>query len=190
MITDKAIILKTLKHGESDLVIHAITSQGEKIPLFARSALKSKKRFGGGILEPTHCVQIHYKPQKAEVGLSTLLEADLVHDFSGIRTDYSKLELAFYFLKFIERYAQEGLEDNEALYKILGNGLKALESDCDLETLRLFFEVKVLYSQGVLSPMSELQQILAHRISEHGRFQFSVQQRSDIGRIVREAHQI
>ena len=58
---NRFIILKKMKYGESDLILHAISMQGEKLSFIARGALKSKKRFGGGVLEPTHFVSFTYK---------------------------------------------------------------------------------------------------------------------------------
>ena len=67
-LQDRFIILKKMKYGESDLIIHALSSAGTKKSFIARAALKSKKRFGGGVLEPSHFVKLTYKPGKSEVG--------------------------------------------------------------------------------------------------------------------------
>ncbi len=50
----RLIILRTIKYSEADLIVHGLNTEGARINFMAKSALKSRKRFGGGVLEPTH----------------------------------------------------------------------------------------------------------------------------------------
>lgn len=149
---EKVILLKRVRFGESDLILHGINSSGAKIHLFARAALKSKKRFGGGILEALNCIQAVYRVVEKEDGdpLYPLQEASLVHGFSKLRSDYDRLELAFYFAKSISRSAQLGTVDGEPLFNLLGNAMKAAETSSQLSRLKLHFDIKLLAIQGVL----------------------------------------
>ncbi|MBC7370201.1 MAG: DNA repair protein RecO [Bdellovibrionaceae bacterium] len=142
-----------MKYGEADLIIHALSPLGEKLSFIARSAMRSKKRFGGGVLEPSHFVQFTYKQAKfsAEGSLNTLNEATLLNDFRGIRKDYDHLELALHILDCISRVCQEGDRNSEALFNLLGNTLTALESSNDVKLLKILFYLKFLYQQGVLT---------------------------------------
>ena len=72
------ILLKKVRFAESDLILTGISSEGEKKSFLARSALKSRKRFGGGVLEPTHFVEIGYSEKPGENRLGTLDEASLI----------------------------------------------------------------------------------------------------------------
>ncbi len=47
----KILVLRTYKHGESDLIVHALNSLGASMSFIAKGGLKSRKRFAGGVEE-------------------------------------------------------------------------------------------------------------------------------------------
>lgn len=148
---DRFIILRKIKYGEADLILHALSPQGEKLSFIARGALKSKKRFGGGVLEPTHFVTFTYKLASSEGQLNILQEATLVNDFAGIRKDYEHLELALHALECVSKVSQEGDKNSEFLFNLLGHTLKAIESASDPLVLKMHFYLKFLLQQGVVN---------------------------------------
>src|SRR3954468_21753819 len=107
-VKEKAIVLRTTRYAEHDLIVQVITSKGAKLNLFARSALKSKKRFGGGVLEPTHYIHVLYEDRSSNQNLHTLKEASLIEDFPGLRTAYSRIEAGLYFVKLVSEIVKEG----------------------------------------------------------------------------------
>ncbi len=147
---NRFIILKKMKYSESDLILHAISTQGEKLSFMARGALKSKKRFGGGVLEPTHFVSLTYKQSSEEGKLHVLLEATLINDFAGLRTDYDRLELALHILECVSKVSQEGDRHSEFLFNLLGHTLRALETAQDPLVIKMHFYLKFLLQQGVV----------------------------------------
>lgn len=147
---NRFIILKKVKYGESDLILHAISVQGEKLSFIARGALKSKKRFGGGVLEPTHFVSFTYKQSSEEGKMHVLQEATLVNDFVGLRTDYDRLELALHILECVSKVSQEGDKNSEFLFNLLGHTLRALENAQDPLVVKMHFYLKFLLQQGVV----------------------------------------
>lgn len=166
-VTEKFILLRKMKYSESDLILHGLSINGAKKSFIARSALKSKKRFGGGVLEPTHFVQLTYKPARSEGGLSVLQEAVLLQDFKGLRTDYDKLDLALFFLNCAEHVAQEGDTASSFLFNLLGHSLKALENSKKLPFLKMHFCLKFLYQQGVISIDPWMGPFLKAQIADH-----------------------
>lgn len=89
LVKEKVFILKKTRYGEADLILQALTSRGARVSLFARAALKSRKRFGGGVLEPTHFIQAVYEEWQGRGGESPLLplrEATLLKGFEGLRS--------------------------------------------------------------------------------------------------------
>ncbi len=153
---ERIIVLKTYKHGESDLILHGLNPLGARMGFFARGALKSRKRFVGGILEPTHYIEVTFKVNNSSDvdPLHSLLEARLLREFSGLRSDYSRLEVSLYWLKVVHKLGQQGVVDSPELFNLLGNALAIAESSNELQKLRLHFELKLLASQGVL-PVEE-----------------------------------
>lgn len=172
LVTEKALILKTIKHMDTNLIVHAINTQGAKLNLFAKAAVKSKKRFGGAVLEPLNFVQLVYRPGKSDgeaESLGLLKEASFVSSFPKIRTDYDRLELAFYFVKLILKLAQPDALDNEALFNLFGHALKNLETSSDLKKLKVQFELKLLALQGVLPKLDNSDELLKVPLAEHGK---------------------
>lgn len=148
---DKFIILKKIKYGESDLILHALSSTGSKYSFMARGALKSKKRFGGGILEPSHFVSLSYKDKADDGKLRILNEAVLIDDFKAIRSDYDKLEFALFAVNCAGAVSQEGDMHSDFLFNLLGHTLRAVGVSTNLGSLKLHFCIKLLYQQGVIS---------------------------------------
>lgn len=147
---DRFIILKKVKYGEADLILHAISTSGEKLSFLARGALKSKKRFGGGILEPSHFVSFSYR-RSSQAQLHTLQEATLINDFAALKRSYDHLEFALYALECVAKVSQEGDRDSSFLFNLLGNTLKAVEICEDLLVMKTHFYLKFLFQQGVIN---------------------------------------
>lgn len=171
---DKFIILRKMKYGESDLIIHAISPHGEKLSFIARGALKSKKRFGGGILEPSHFVNFVYKESSEEGRMHVLQEATLINDFPGIRQDYDHLEFALHVLDCVTKVSQEGDKHSDFLFNLLGHTLKSIELAQDVLVLKMHFYLRFLLQQGVIQPepwmapflrtnLADTNTLLAHR---------------------------
>lgn len=148
---DRFIILKKTKYSEADLILQALSTRGEKLSFIARGALKSKKRFGGGILEPSHFVSFSFKASSEQGKLHTLQEATLINDFAGIRKDYDRLDLALHILECVGKVSQEGDQHSEHLFNLLGHTLRAVETAEDLLVMKMHFYLKLLLQQGVIN---------------------------------------
>lgn len=159
------LILRKVKYGEADLILHALSSEGEKMSFLARGALRSKKRFSGGILEPLHHVKLTYSAsQRSE--LHTLKEAQLLQGFDTLRTDYDKLTFALLALDCVGRVSLEGDSESSSLYNLLGHTLKQLELVQGLPIIKTQFYLKFLLQQGVLEAEDWMTPFLKIPISE------------------------
>ncbi len=159
-------ILRKIKYGESDLIIQALSSVGEKISFMARGALRSKKRFGGGVLEPGHHVLLTYKNSAQAGKMGILLEASLLADFKNIRRSYDHLNFALFVLECAGKVGQEGDESSSFLYNLVGHSLKAIETCQSLEIMKLQFYLKFLMHQGVMNLEPWMKPFLVAKISE------------------------
>lgn len=189
-VKEKVFVLRKTRYGDADLILNCLTSKGSRISFLARSALKSKKRFGGGVLEPTHYIHALYEDKggssPAEQPLHTLKEASLIQGFDGLRNDYSRIEAALYVVKLIAEVVKEGDVDSADLFNLLGNTLRAAETSSRLDFLRIHFEVKLLANQGVLPLEPEEEILLRLPISEHEHLPLSETQTSLLrGRVKR-----
>lgn len=190
MKTERLFILKVIKYGEADLIVFGLNAMGCKIPLFAKSALKSRKRFGGGVLESTHYIEATYSHTSQSFrgkklflnakdkifenhaiqynhNFYFLKEATLQYDFYKIRTDYDRLQLGLYMLNLVNHFCKEGLLDNAQVFHLLGNSLKALETSKSLNLLQTVFELRLLKIQGILEENQIMKNILNQPILAH-----------------------
>jgi DNA repair protein RecO (recombination protein O) len=150
LVREKVIILKATKYGESDLILQCLSAQGRKVSLLARGALRSKKRFGGGVLEPTHHVEVQYQRPVQEERLGTLNDAVLLHDFAPIRSTYERLEAALKVIEAVARVSQHGDVHSEGLFNLTGSALKSLETQHEISIFKIHFGIRFLRQQGVL----------------------------------------
>ena len=170
---DKVIVLKQIPFSESDLIIHALNPKGALMSFIAKGAVKSKKRFTGGVLEPGHFIGVEYRKSRSS-DLHFLCDAWFLKRFSAIRTDYDRLTLALHFLSLIEKVSQAGTEDSSDLFNLLGNGLKAVETSTHLSTLQFVFEFRLLLNQGVLpQELQEQTQLFCMTVAEHEQLPLS-----------------
>lgn len=171
ILKEKVLILRTFKHGESDLIVHALNPQGARMNFFARGALKSRKRFAGGLLEPTHYLEVTYKVGSSAEGdpLHTLNEAQMIREFPKLRTDFQRLDTALYLLRVVHKLGQQGVIDSPELFNLLGNALQAAETSSSLEKLKVHFELKLLATQGVLPGEESFSHWLATSLAQHER---------------------
>ena len=159
---EKILILRTFKHGESDIIVHALNPRGARMNFFARGAHKSRKRFAGGLLEATHYLDVTYKSGANIDGdpLHTLMEAQMIREFPKLRTDYDRLEAALYLLKIVHKLSQQGVVDSPELFNLLGNALQAAETSKNLEKLKVHFELKLLAGPGSFAGRREFQRVV------------------------------
>lgn len=146
------LILRKIKYSEADLIVHALSQSGEKMSFMARGALRSKRRFGGGVLEPTHHVKLTYTVS-GQSDIHTIKEAQLLQGFDSIRTDYDKLDFALSALNCVAHVSMEGDSNSSTMYNLLGHLLKRLEASLqvmELNLLKIQFYLKFLLQQGVL----------------------------------------
>lgn len=162
------IILKKYDYGESDLVIHAIDESGQKVHALAKGARRSRKRFGGGVLEPSHWVEVDAKePKNFEEGLWLLQEATLINGFSKLRTDYEQLRVCFIFLNLIHHVAQIGDVHSTDLFRLLRRALEELEQSKNPRALMSQFIAKLLYIQGLLVSDDATRLLVTKPFAEH-----------------------
>ena len=141
----KGILLHSTLFQEADLSLQLLTESMGIISVVAKNARKSKKRFGGGILEPGNFVQLEIQKDK------WVLEAQLLDGFEGIRTDYERLEIALGLLKILSTWnVHSGELEGSALFYLLGHALRALSLTSNNPfKIQSQFWAKFLFEQGM-----------------------------------------
>lgn len=193
--TGTFILLKKVRYGESDLIVTGISAEGEKKSFLARSALKSRKRFGGGVLEPLHHVKLSYSDKTDRQQLSVLEEAQLLNDFPALKKDYDLLQFALFSVECVAKVSQEGDSLSDSLYNLLGHCLKNLSNEnlnyqTHFPILKIQFFLKLLSEQGVLEQEPWMRPFLATPLTQYASLETSSvearNQASRVEKIVRE----
>ncbi len=183
MPSGRFINLRAKPFKDADLIIDALSKEGERLVFTAKNALMSKRRFSGGVLEPLNFVEISYTEAKS--GYLYVQEAKVIYPFSGLRDDYKKLELSFHFLKLISKATYEGLPDNKRLFDLLGNTLRALEVTDAPQTLKLQFELKYLYYLGFLGLDDDVAEFVAKPIHLHRQIELTPDEHTYLAQLTR-----
>lgn len=142
-----AIILRHINYGEADRIVTFFTPDHGRCKGFARSARKSRKRFGPG-LEPFAKVRMHWTAS-ASGGLLTLREIDLLDLHVGIRNDLDAIALASYGCELVEEMVGDD-PGHPQVYRLLEAFLGELAAEGTSASARLLFELRLLDEIGYL----------------------------------------
>ncbi|HJV34159.1 DNA repair protein RecO [Geomonas sp.] len=140
----EAIVLRLTDYGEADRIVSLFSLENGKLQGIARGAKKSRKRFGGA-LDPFAHLKLQLQQQGS--GLATLLSADIIGIFPGIRGDLAKIGTAAYACELVERLTPEE-EPNPRLFRLLYCYLERLDAAPLTPSDRRFFAVNLLKILG------------------------------------------
>lgn len=139
----QGIVLRLTDYGEADRIVSLFTLEHGKLQGIARGAKRSRKRFGGALDPFAHLkLQVSHGP-----GLATLLSADIVGIFAGIRGDLTKIGCAAYACELVERLTPDE-EVNPRLFRLLYCYLERLDQAPPVPSDRRFFAVNLLKILG------------------------------------------
>ena len=147
-----AILIRRVDYGDFDLILSFLTRDKGKISVIAKSAKRSKKRFGG-ILELFNPLDIVVSPGRGS-GLSILKEASLIHPLDGIGTDILKTAYASYWAELVNTWVEEGRKQPDT-FDLLAYVLRELDSgDVSEEVLSIIFQMRFLSLSGLCPNLS------------------------------------
>jgi len=142
----EALVLRYSDYGEADRILTLLTAEHGLQKGFARSARKSRKRFGA-TLEPFTKAVFHWREGRGD--LLSLQGADLVDAHFGLRHDIKRLALAGYGVELVELLSEEG-EPFPRVYELLSSFLGYLDHGGNFEAARLLFELRLIYLLGYI----------------------------------------
>ena len=135
IVRTEAIVLRTIKYGETSRIATLFTEEKGKLAVIAKGARRPNSRFGS-TLQPMSYVQVvfHYKASR---NIQTLGESTHVHVFNGIA---GRLESLTYGLRMVELvYAlMQEEERNPSVLELLVEVLGRL-NHASTPTANLFF---------------------------------------------------
>jgi DNA repair protein RecO (recombination protein O) len=143
--TAEALVLRTYDFGEADRIVVFLTRDRGKKRGVARSARRSRRRFGGA-LEPFTCVEASYF-EKEHRELVVLNSAAIMR--SPLEApDPDALGYAEYFAELIDEWAPDA-DPNERLFRLGAAVVDAMAGGVAVQRLARYFEYWLLRLQGV-----------------------------------------
>lgn len=155
----EAIVLRHIDYGEADQIITLLTPEQGLQKGFAKSARKSRKRFGA-TLEPFTSAIFHWRAGKGSFW--SLQEAELIDARFALRRDLRTLGHASYGVELLELLVEEA-HPSRQLYELLAGYLDFLAAAGGAETARLLLELRLIQLLGYLPQLlhcSECRQLL------------------------------
>ena len=150
--TTEAVVLRSIRFGEADRVLHLYTSERGRIGAVAKGVRKTTSRFGGR-LEPLSHVELVLHQGSGE--LQTITGVQLLRTHDATRTDYYRLSAGLIGAEAMLRLFPEQ-EQNERAFTALTRFLDLLDETPhaadrpSLDPLALAFQLKLLWLSGYL----------------------------------------
>jgi DNA repair protein RecO (recombination protein O) len=139
----RAIVLSTLKLGESDRILRLLSRERGLLSAVAKGIRKTKSKFGGK-LEPFTCADLFLYTGK---GLDIILQSETVDSFKGIKSDLRKVACASVIADMTLRCQLE--EPRTEPYELVYYFFQQLDkADSKLKLLLLSFQAKYLTMLG------------------------------------------
>jgi DNA repair protein RecO (recombination protein O) len=151
---EECFLLKKHSYGNGHLILHLMNAKGERLELVARGASQSKKRFGGGALEPFQKIELVW-----EEGINSKLgeakEAVIINQNSGLRDSLEKLEIAYRGTQILDSFVLHGDSPSPEMAQLYELYLSLvsdvpLNAHLGLEKVYTYFLVRLLTIQGVM----------------------------------------
>lgn len=144
----KALVARVVDYGESDRVCTLLTQGFGKISVLAKSARKSRRRFGGAL--SLFVLGEATLGQHSRGDLFTLERFDSVEDLGpSILSDLVKVAHGSYMVELVRELWPAGQQEPR-LFHFLWQALKALANFPSSKTLLRAFELQVLALAGLV----------------------------------------
>jgi len=137
-ITTKAIVLSSLKYGDTSLIVKAYTASDGLKSYLIKGALKSKKgKLKAAYFQPLtqlELVAIH----RNKGTLESLREARVTYHYQSLQNNMAKNAVAIFLAEMLGNSILEE-ERNDALFQYLELALQWLDSNDDISNFHIFF---------------------------------------------------
>lgn len=142
----EAIVLRKLRYGEADSILHLYTREQGRMGAIAKGVRRSRSRFGGR-LEPFFHLELVLYEGRGD--LATVTSAETIEAYPHLRARAGSIETAATAADFVLRLL-DGRERNEPAFNLLSNLLGLLDADpaAARRGVALAFRAKTLLAAG------------------------------------------
>jgi DNA repair protein RecO (recombination protein O) len=139
----EAIVLRRRDLGEADKILTLYTPYRGKIRAVAKGVRKTTSKLGGHVELFTHSLMMLAQGRNLDI----VTQSQTIHSFQAIRGNLERTTQAFYVLELVDRFTEEGIE-NQPLFRLLLNVLDSLDSSPNRELALRHFELHLLGAVG------------------------------------------
>lgn len=161
-----AIVLSANDYGDSDRIVSLFTLEHGRVRAFAKSARKSRKRFGG-MLETGNRLEISMALPDDRLARLEKVESGHCHPF--LRERLESLALLLYCCELVETLTPEG-DPLPRLYRLLASLIGHLDHNPATIADRRFYEINMLNILGYRPVMSDMTLTPLHDCLKTARF--------------------
>jgi DNA repair protein RecO (recombination protein O) len=172
-IKDQAVCLRRQNYSETSQIVTLFTQCHGKIRAMAKGARRTKSKFGGG-MDLLSVGNVIFLPARTESGLATLVEFDLIGDFSGLRRRLISLHCAEYASSLVADFTEEA-DPHEDLYRAFISSINEWQGTETPEKTLVRFEL-TLFTEIGLAPVWNYCSLCKTELSSSPRLSFHTKQ--------------
>jgi DNA repair protein RecO (recombination protein O) len=148
----EAIVLRSIRYGEADRILHLYTPRHGRIGAIAKGARRTRSRFGAR-LEPFFHVRLVLHEGRGD--LFTVTSVDTLSAHGGVRDHASTLDAAARACDAVSRLFETG-DPHPEVFALLANGLALLAADASHAGMAtgLAFRLKLLLAAGIVPQLT------------------------------------
>jgi DNA repair protein RecO (recombination protein O) len=147
VITTKAIVLSSLKYGESDLIVKLFTESSGLKTYLLRNVLKSKKgKLRSSYFQSLSLLEIEAS-HKNKGTLERINEAKIFYPYQSLHTNVVKSSLVIFLAEILSNTINEEAED-KILFHFIENSLRWLDNSKDIANFHISFLLKLSLHLG------------------------------------------
>ena len=151
-VKTEAIVLRSLRYGEADRILHLYTPQRGRVSAIAKGVRKARSRFGGR-LEPFFRLELVLHEGRSD--LMTVTSAATLAPHPRLREAAAPLDVAARACDAVGRlFATD--DPHPGVYHLLANELTLLDADAGQATVAngIAFRLKLLLAAGIAPQLS------------------------------------
>lgn len=166
----KAFVLRRIRYGESSLIVSLFSDERGKLSVIAKGARSNKSKSGmASVLEPLNLIEaeVYFKATRE---IQLIGKADIIADFSGIKSDLDRMETAAKILRTLDSLIHSD-EPNHAVWKAFEDTLRRIDISTaeNLQSISLAFKARILSALGY-EPILDICSLCDCEISEKAFF--------------------
>lgn len=142
LFRDQAVVLRTLRLGETDRIVTLMTREHGKVRAVVKGVRRPGSRFGARLEPLSHVAVLCWQGRELDI----VNQAEVIDHFRSIREDLPRLSSAISMLEVVDQIGQER-HANPGLYEMLVRALRTL-AERDGPLVMAAFLCKVLAAEG------------------------------------------